>query len=125
MNKVFLDTDVIINILRKQENTLIKLKKFIKQNYKFYISPIVIAEIYAGARKNELEEIEELFSFFEILNINSEIGYITGNYANKYKKAFNKISLEDYMIAATVKYFNIELWTYNKKHYPMDDIKLV
>jgi len=125
MNKVFLDTDVIINILKKREDTLAKLKILINDNYKFYISPIVVAEIYAGARKKELNEIEELFSFFEILDINLEIGYITGDYANKYKKAFNKISLEDYMIAATVKYFNLELWTYNKKHYPMDDIKLI
>jgi len=58
-------------------------------------------------------------------DINAEIGFIAGKYANKYSKAFNKISLEDYLIAATVKFYNLYLWTYNKKHYPMKDITLI
>ena len=57
-------------------------------------------------------------------DINAEIGFIAGKYANKYSKAFNKISLEDYLIAATVKIYTLTLWTYNKKHYPMEDITL-
>jgi len=66
-----------------------------------------------------------LFSFFEIINIDAQIGFIAGKYANKYSKAFNKISLEDYLIAATVRVYNLVLWTYNKKHYPMKDITLL
>ena len=123
--KVFLDTDVIINILRKKPETIEKFKKLIDKKTKFFISPIVIAEIYHGAKEKEYKQIEELFSFFEIINIDAQIGFIAGKYANKYSKAFNKISLEDYLIAATVKVHNLTLWTYNKKHYPMEDITLL
>ena len=123
--KIFLDTDVVINILKKKPETIDKFKSLIVKNAKFFISPIVIAEIYHGAIEKEYKQIEELFSFFEVIDINSEIGFLAGKYANKYSKAFNKISLEDYLIAATVKIYNLHLWTYNKKHYPMDDIILI
>jgi len=122
---IFLDTDVIINILKKEEDTRGKFKTLVDKKSIFYISPIVIAEVYAGALLKEYNQIEQLFSFFNVLDINKEVGYIAGNYANKYKKAYNKISLEDYLIAATVKFYNLNLWTYNLKHYPMDDINLI
>jgi len=120
MTKVLLDTDVVINILKKKEDTLKRLH--VLNDCVFYLSPIVIAEVYAGARSKEIEQIEELFSFFTVVDVCADIGMITGQYAHTYKKAFNGISLEDYMIAATAKHHNLLLWTYNKKHYPMKDI---
>ena len=123
MNKILLDTDVIINLLKKKEETIQILHSL--KNSELYISPIVIAEIYAGARKKEIEQIESLLSYFKSVDICNEIGVITGNYANEYKKAFQGISLEDYMIAATAKYHGMQVWTYNKKHFPMRDFGFV
>jgi len=123
MNKILLDTDVVINLLKKREESLAKFS--VLGESEFYISPIVIAEVYAGARKNETAQIEELFSYFKSVEINDSIAVLAGEYANRYRKAFQGISLEDYMIAATAKYFGLQLWTYNQKHYPMRDIVLV
>ena len=123
MTKVLLDSDVVINILKKKEETLKKLQ--VLKGCAFYISPIVIAEVYAGARPKEIEQIEELFSFFTVVDVCADTGRISGKYANRYKKAYNGISLEDYIIAATAKHHNLSLWTYNKKHYPMEDIGLI
>jgi len=123
VDKILLDSDVVINLLKKKEETLAKLKSL--GACEFYISPIVIAEIYAGARPKEIEQIKALFAYFKSLDINDEVGVITGNYANAFRKAFNGISLEDYMIAATAKYYGLQLWTYNKKHYPMGDLVFV
>jgi len=120
MTKVLLDTDVIINLLKKKEETISKINSL--QKCEFYISPIVVAEVYAGARAKEIAQIEALLSFFETVTISHEIGLLTGEYTNKFRKAFNGISLEDFMIAGTAKHYNMTLWTYNKKHYPMDDI---
>jgi len=118
VDKIFLDSDVVINILKKKEETIKKLKSL--KNSRFFISPIVVAEIYAGARDNEKKDIEKLFSYFESIDIDTTIGRLAGEYAKRYKKAYNKISLEDYLIAASVKVHNLKLWTYNKKHYSMD-----
>jgi predicted nucleic acid-binding protein len=120
MDKILLDSDVIINILKKKEETLKQLMQF--QESELYISPITVAEIFAGAKESEIDTINRLFSYFKVAEINYGIGEIAGVYAKKYKKAFCGISLEDYLIAATAKYHHLTLWSYNKKHYPMDDI---
>jgi predicted nucleic acid-binding protein len=122
MSRVLLDSDVVIKILKKKEETLTKLKSILDE--KLAISVITVAEIYAGVRKNEIATVEKLFSYFEIVNIDKEIAKIAGEYANKYKKAYNGISLENYLIAATVKAKGYILWSYNKKYYPMKDIEL-
>jgi len=123
VDKILLDSDVVINLLKKKEETLKKLQDL--GECEFCISPIVIAEVYAGARPKENEQIEALFSYFISLDINAEVGVITGKYANKFRKAFQGISLEDYMIAATENYYGLQLWTYNKKHYPMKDLVFI
>ena len=123
MDKILLDTDVVINILKKREETIAKINSL--GDCEFYISTIVIAEIYAGAKESEISKIEQLFSYFITLDIVSDIGRIAGKYAKHYRAAFSGISLEDYMIAATAKYHNLKLWTYNQKHYPMQDIEKI
>ena len=86
MPKVLLDTDVIINLLKKKEETISKISSL--QKCEFYISPIVVAEVYAGAgaRAKEIAQIEALLSFFETVTISHKIGLLTGEYANKFKK---------------------------------------
>ncbi len=51
-------------------------------------------------------------------------GRVAGIYANRYSKAFQAISLEDYFLAATAHAHRCPFWTGNRKHYPMDDIEL-
>lgn len=121
---ILLDTDIVINLLRKKESTVHTLLNLKQQKCKLYVCPIVIAEIYAGAFTKEYEQISHFFSYCECLNIDKEIGKIAGLYANQYRKAYNKISLEDYLIAACAKKYQLVLWTNNKKHYPMQDIQL-
>jgi predicted nucleic acid-binding protein len=125
MNKnILFDTDIVIHLLRKQETTLKTLLTLQQQNCEFYICPVVIAEIYAGAFTKEYLQIEQFFSLCHTLTIDSEIGKIAGLYANQYRKAYNKISLEDYLIAACAKKYQLCVWTNNTKHYPMSDIEL-
>jgi predicted nucleic acid-binding protein len=54
-----------------------------------------------------------------------ETGRLAGLYANQFSKAFQGISLEDYVLAATARTQRCPLWTHNRKHYPMDDIELL
>jgi len=122
---ILLDTDVVIHLLRKQEATVKTLLALQQQNCGLYICPIIVAEIYAGALAKEYSDIEQFFSYCHMLTIDDEIGKIAGLYANQYRKAYNKISLEDYLIAACAKKYQLCLWTNNTKHYPMQDIQLV
>ena len=118
---IIFDTDILIWILRGREDIIQKVEHLIREtNGYVYITPIQIAEIYAGARKREIKQIEKLLSCFKKIEINEEIGNLAGNFMNKYRKSHG-VELADSLIAACCKFYNFKLWTLNKKHYPMMD----
>jgi predicted nucleic acid-binding protein len=122
--RLLLDTDVIINLLKKHTDTVERFIELSEHGTMFLLSPIVIAEIYAGAFKHEHPQIETFFSLCQSLTLDGEAARVAGHYANRYRKAFQGISLEDYFLAATARQQRCPLWTGNRKHYPMDDIDL-
>jgi predicted nucleic acid-binding protein len=125
MDKIFLDTDVIIFLLKKEDKFIKLFINLYDKGSVFYYNPIVSAEIYAGAFKKEYPVIRQFFKSLECIDINDNIGKEAGFYANEFRKAHNNISLEDFIIAATVKLHNLKLWTNNTKHYPMKDIEFI
>lgn len=125
MTKILLDTDVIINLLKKDEFFVKKFLRLAKNDGEFYYNPIVLAEIYAGAFDKELNTINKFFDRLTHIDICKFTGIQAGLYANRYKKAYHKISLEDYLIASCATINSLHLWTNNKKHYPMDDVSFI
>lgn len=123
INKVLLDTDIAIWLLRKEESYVQTFIAAQKQGFELLLSPIVSAEVYTGAFKHEYPTIEQFFSLLTPLTLDIKTGKLAGEYANQYRKAYNKISLEDYLLAATVSTEKSLLWTGNQKHYPMPDIQ--
>jgi predicted nucleic acid-binding protein len=121
---LLLDTDVIINLLKKHPETVECFIELSERGTIFLLLPIVIAEIYVGAFKHEHPQIETFFSLCQPLTLDGEVAHMTGHYANHYQKAFQGISLEDYFLAATARQQRCSLWTGNRKPYPMDDIDL-
>jgi predicted nucleic acid-binding protein len=122
--KVLLDTDVVIELLKKTPSFVQKFLELMELKSKVIISPIVVAEIYAGAFKREYKDIEALFSLCELTDVNTECARVAGIYANDFGKAFQGISLEDYFLAASARLLSCPLWTLNRKHFPMNDIVL-
>jgi len=125
MSKILLDTDIVINLLKKDKEFISKFLSLHSKGGVFYYNPIVIAEVYAGAFDKELEMIDAFFNKLKIIDICKYTGIQAGRYAKMYKKAYNKISLEDYIIASSCKVNSFKLWTNNQKHYPMDDIEKI
>jgi predicted nucleic acid-binding protein len=123
-DRLLLDTDVVIELLKKNAKLVARFLDLIETNTVFLISPIVVAEIYAGAFKREYKEIEALFDLCQRIDLNSATAREAGLYANSFSKAFQGVSLEDYLLAASARVLGCPLWTLNKKHYPMKDIVL-
>jgi len=122
---VILDTDILIWILRGNREIIEKFKKLVEETEgEVYLTPIQIAEIYAGARPSELERIEKFLKSFEILTLNSKIGEIAGKIVNRYGKSHG-VKLADAFIAAAAEYYDCKLWTLNKKHYPSVKERLI
>lgn len=122
--RLALDTDIVIDLLKKQPAVVARFLELLESKTRFLISPIVIAEVYAGAYPKEHKDIEAFFDLCQRIDMASEAGRTAGLYANQYRKSFQGISLEDFMLAATAKAHRCPLWTGNRKHYPMQDIEL-
>ena len=125
MTKILLDTDIVINLLKKERRFVDKFLLLESNGAVFYCNPIVIAEVYAGAFKREMLSIDQFFGHLVHIDICRFTGIQAGRYANQYRKAYNKISLEDYLIAASARINSLALWTNNRKHYPMENILFV
>ena len=119
--RLVLDTDIVIDLLKKQPKVVNRFLTLVASQTVFLISPIVVAEVYAGAFRREHKAIEAFFGMCQHVDADSDTGRIAGLYANQYRKAFQGISLEDCLLAATAKANRCPLWTGNRKHYPMTE----
>lgn len=122
--RLVLDTNIVIDLLKKAPPVVERFMLLLEAQTTFLISPIVVAEVYAGAFKREHRDIEALFDLCQRVPMDCDTGRQAGLYANQYAKAFQGIALEDYLLAATALAHRCPLWTRNRKHYPMDDIEL-
>ncbi len=122
--RLLLDTDIVIHLLKKKPDIVARFLALLEAKTTLLISPIVVAEVYAGAYAREHNDIEAFFNLCERVATDCETGRTAGLYASQYRQAFQGISLEDYVLAATARAHRCPLWTANKKHYPMRDIEL-
>jgi predicted nucleic acid-binding protein len=97
-DRLLLDTDIVIHLLKKQLNTVRRFLELKELTVEFLLSPIVVAEVYAGAFEREFAQIEIFFGFCRQLTLDQDTARLAGRYANKYQKAFKGISLEDYLV---------------------------
>lgn len=122
--KMVLDTDVVIDLLKKKPEMVAQFLELVESKTTFLLSPVVVAEIYAGAFEREYKAIEGFFKLCQQVDLDGETGRTAGIYAKRFSKAFQGISLEDFLLAATARAHRCPLWTHNRKHYPMDDVVL-
>ncbi len=116
MEKILIDTDVIIDFLRgyhlRTKSVFFKIKNL---EIKAYISLISIVELYAGIEEeNNQQEIslKQLLSLLEILPIDFNLSKRAGNVRRKYR-----LSISDSIIAVTSSDYKIKLLTFNVKHF--------
>ena len=124
LERLVLDTDIVIHLLKKQPETVGRFLELLQVKTEFLVTPIVVAEVYAGAFAREHKDIAAFFSLCRPVGTDVETGRLAGLYANQYHKAYQGISLEEYLLAATAFTHRCPLWTGNRKHYPMDNVDL-
>lgn len=124
MNKILIDTDILIEVLRGNQKIIFYLETLSKQGKAFFYSPITKAEIFHGLREEEVSKTELLFKSMECVPITDEIGKKAGLYLKIFHRSFN-LQLGDSLIAATAYYNNAVLLTRNRKHCPMEDIEVL
>ena len=116
---VMIDTDIIVWILRGDPSMKGKFDQVVRDAHgRVFVTPIQIAEIYAGMRDSERIKTEAFFGAVQKIDLHEEIGKQAGEYINMYGKS-HSVTPADALIASASVYRKCPLWTLNIKHYPM------
>ena len=116
------DTDVLIDILRDKEKTILQVEEWSDKADVLACSVITIAEIFTGMRKGEEKKTRELLDSLTKLPLTEELAEIGGQLKNTTKS--HQLFLDDCLIAATALGHNATLFTKNTKHYPFKGLKV-
>ncbi len=122
MPEILLDSDVIIAWLRGHDPFADLIPTLLTKGEVLTWTPVSVAEIFAGVRKGEEQQIENLFLVLEPLSLSAEIGRTAGQYMKSYSRSHG-VELADALVASTAHVNGLPLWTLNKRHYPMRDIR--
>lgn len=121
---VLIDTDVIIDHLRGNSAARELLLDLASAGDAPAVSVISVAEIEAGVMDVERRQVEALLGGLHVLPLDNEVAVQGGRYRARYGKSHG-VLLPDALIAATARLYNKDLYTLNRKHYPMDDVRIV
>ena len=112
---VILDTDILIEIMRKNISVIQKCDQLGTKN--LAISSISYSEFLAGSRdKEDLQRNIRFLENFSLLPVNKNINIL---FTNLYKTfaVSHRPGIPDMLIAATALYHDYRVYTNNKKHF--------
>jgi len=123
LEKIVLDTNILIEILKGNEAVTRKLESL---ETDFCISSITTMELYYGAlNKAELFQLKKFISLFEVIELSENISSISTELIFEYAKSHN-LAIPDSLIAATAINYNLKLYTLNLKDFRfIDGLELI
>ena len=120
---VLLDSDVIIEILRGNARIAGALGALERRGIPTYCSAVSWAEIFAGVRPGEELEAEGFLHARGEVVIDAATGRRAGSYLLRYARSHG-VEIADALIAAAASTTALQLWTLDRRHFPMDDLRL-
>ena len=119
---VLVDSDILIEVSRGRNADIVsKWIDLSDSDAAVLYSPVSVAELWAGARPNEYDALNNLFRALTCTPIDEEAGRQAGVYLRQYRRS-RGVELADALIAASAVANSAELWTRNRKHYPMKEV---
>jgi predicted nucleic acid-binding protein len=119
-----LDTDVIIDYLRKYEYTRYLLDRWSKPGL-LAVSTLTYVEIYQGTRPEEKENTQLLLNGLTTIPLDVSIAKIAGELLCNLRLQDLTIGIADAIIGATALFLSVPLITNNTEHYPFPDLWVI
>ena len=119
---ILVDSDILIEVSRgKDQGIVSRWMELGRSDNLILYSPVTVVELWAGARPREYEALANLFRALVCAPIDNETGRQAGDYLRQYRKSHG-VELGDALIASAALLNRAELWTRNRKHYPMKEL---
>ena len=119
---VLVDSDILIEVSRgKNAGIVARWMDLSNSDAAVLYSPVSVAELWAGARPNEHDSLNNLFGAISCAPIDKEVGRQAGTWLRKYRLSHG-VEVADALMAASAVANNAALWTRNRKHYPMKEV---
>ena len=122
LNGVLLDSDVIIELLRDNRKIVGPAAGLAAAGIRTYCTPVSWAEIYQGLRAGEEPLTDSFFESSGEVILDARIGRQAGKYLARYARSHG-LEVPDALIAAAAATTGLRLWTLNRRHYPMEDVR--
>jgi predicted nucleic acid-binding protein len=119
---VILDSDIIIEVLRGRADVVEAVRAIEASATPTYCTPISVAEVYAGIRPGEEQVTRAFFEARGEVVLDGDTGRRAGLYLARYARSHG-VEIADALIGAAAATAELRLWTLNRKHYPMDDLR--
>ena len=122
MRAVLVDSDILIEVSRARDRSILTRWDELSQGDALALcSPVTVAELWHGVRAPEESALVDLLGAMVCVPIDAETGERAGEYLRQYAKSHHLV-LSDALIAAAAVIHNLQLWTRNRRHYPMKAI---
>lgn len=119
MERVLVDTDIIIDLSHGIEGARDYVNHYVRSGNTLYISSVTVMEVLVGARnQQELRSLAGLLQVFAHLKLNEEISDGGIRLIHTYR-AHAHLAIPDLLIAATALVYGFPLCTNNVKHFEM------
>jgi predicted nucleic acid-binding protein len=119
---VLVDSDIVIEVCRERNaDILSRWLELGQSGAAILYSPVTAAELWGGVRQDERDTLSNFFRTLLCIPIDYETGHKAGDYLRQYRKSHG-LQISDALIAATAVMNRAELWTRNRKHYPMKEL---
>lgn len=116
MAQLLIDTDVLIDYLRDQAESVTYLEGLTPP---LSVSAVTVAELYAGVRDGaERAVLDQFIDSFQVVAVDKEIAIRAGVIRRDFGKSHGT-GLADAIIAATAEVQQANLVTLNNKHFQM------
>ena len=115
---ILIDTNIIIDFLRKQNKQQSYLWKVKEADFNCIISTITVFELYAGAiSSRHKDDLKKLLKWLDIHPLTAKIAELSAELYKDLKAKNQVIEFRDIFIGATAIEMNIPLLTLNEKHF--------
>jgi predicted nucleic acid-binding protein len=119
---VLVDSDIVIEVCRERDSDILSMWRELGQSGSAILySPVTAAELWTGVRPREDEALTNFFRTLVCAPIDYETGRQAGGYLHQYRKS-NGLQISDALVAAAAVLNRAELWTRNRKYYPMKEL---